>query len=42
MIYKRSEETERILKDVYQCIDDNGGIAKKEQPIIKTVSIRIA
>lgn len=31
MIYKRSEETERILKDVYQCIDDNGGIAKKEQ-----------
>lgn len=33
MIYKRSEETERILKDVYQCIDDNGGIAKKEQLI---------
>ena len=31
MIYKRSEEMERILKDVYQCIDDNGGIAKKEQ-----------
>ena len=32
MIYKRSEETERILKEVYQCIDDNnGGIAKKEQ-----------
>lgn len=31
MIYKRSEETERILKDIYQCIDDNGGIAKKEQ-----------
>ena len=31
MIYKRSEETERILKDVYQCIDENGGIAKKEQ-----------
>ena len=31
MIYKRTEETERILKEVYQCIDDNGGIAKKEQ-----------
>ncbi len=31
MIYKRSEEMERILKEVYQCIDDNGGIAKKEQ-----------
>lgn len=31
MIYKRTEEMERILKDVYQCIDDNGGIAKKEQ-----------
>lgn len=31
MIYKRSEETERILKDVYKYIDDNGGIAKKEQ-----------
>lgn len=31
MIYKRSEEMERILKEVYQCIDENGGIAKKEQ-----------
>ncbi|MBQ8519183.1 MAG: type IV toxin-antitoxin system AbiEi family antitoxin domain-containing protein [Agathobacter sp.] len=31
MIYKRTEEAERILKEVYQCIDDNGGIAKKEQ-----------
>ncbi len=31
MIYKRSEEAERILKDIYQCIDDNGGIVKKEQ-----------
>lgn len=31
MIYKRSEDMERILKEVYQCIDDNGGIAKKEQ-----------
>ena len=31
MIYKRSEEAERILKNIYQCIDDNGGIVKKEQ-----------
>ena len=31
MIYKRNEETERILQDVYKCIDENGGIAKKEQ-----------
>jgi predicted transcriptional regulator of viral defense system len=31
MIYKRSEEAERILKDIYNCIDENGGIAKKEQ-----------
>jgi len=31
MIYKRTEEAERILKEIYQCIDDNGGIAKKEQ-----------
>lgn len=31
MIYKKTESTERILKDVYKCIDDNGGIAKKEQ-----------
>ena len=31
MIYKRTEETENILKSVYKCIDDNGGIAKKEQ-----------
>ena len=30
MIYKRTEETELILKEVYKCIDDNGGIAKKE------------
>ena len=33
MIYKRTEETEHILKEVYQCIDDNGGIVKKEQLI---------
>ncbi len=31
MIYKRNEETERILKEVITCIDENGGIAKKEQ-----------
>lgn len=31
MSYKRTEETERILKEVLKCIDDNGGIAKKEQ-----------
>lgn len=31
MIYKYSHETERILKKVIKCIDDNGGIAKKEQ-----------
>lgn len=31
MNYKRTEETERILQTVLDCIDDNGGIAKKEQ-----------
>ena len=31
MNYKRTEETERILQMVLDCIDDNGGIAKKEQ-----------
>lgn len=31
MIYKRTEETERILNEVMKCIDENGGIAKKEQ-----------
>lgn len=31
MIYKKTEETERILKEVFACIDENGGIAKKEQ-----------
>ena len=40
MIYKRSEETERILKEVYQCIDDNGGIAKKEQLIALGIDYR--
>jgi len=30
MIYKRTEETERILNEVITCIDENGGIAKKE------------
>jgi len=31
MTYKRTEETERILREVMKCIDENGGIAKKEQ-----------
>jgi len=31
MIYKRTEESERILNRVTACIDENGGIAKKEQ-----------
>lgn len=31
MIYKRTEETEHILTEVKNCIDENGGIAKKEQ-----------
>lgn len=40
MIYKRSEDNERILKEVYQCIDDNGGIAKKEQLIALGIDYR--
>ena len=31
MIYKKSHETDRILDKIIKCIDDNGGIAKKEQ-----------
>lgn len=31
MIYKRTEERERILKEVIECINENGGIVKKEQ-----------
>ena len=31
MIYKNKEETEKILSAVKACIDENGGIAKKEQ-----------
>ena len=31
MIYKRTEEAEQILGQVLNCIDDNGGIVKKEQ-----------
>ena len=31
MIYKRTDETERILEMVIKCIDENGGIVKKEQ-----------
>ena len=40
MIYKRTEETERILKEVYQCIDDNNGIVKKEQLIALGIDYR--
>ena len=29
--YKRNEETKRILEKIHHCIDENGGIAKKEQ-----------
>ncbi len=31
MIYKRTDEAQRILEMVEKCIDENGGIAKKEQ-----------
>lgn len=31
MIYKRTDETQRILEMVVKCIDENGGIVKKEQ-----------
>lgn len=31
MTYKKTQETERILQKVIQCIDKNGGIVKKEQ-----------
>ena len=31
MIYKRTEESEKILKQIYNCIDKNDSIAKKEQ-----------
>ena len=31
VVYKRNEETKKILEKVHKCIDDNGGIAKKEQ-----------
>lgn len=29
--YKRNDESKRILEMIHKCIDDNGGIAKKEQ-----------
>lgn len=29
--YKRNEESKRILDLIYKCIDDHGGIAKKEE-----------
>ena len=31
MIYKRTDETERILELIIKCIDENGGIVKREQ-----------
>lgn len=31
MIYKRTEEAEKLLNEVKKYIDDNGGIVKKEQ-----------
>ncbi len=31
MIYKRTDETERIFEIIVKCIDENGGIVKKEQ-----------
>lgn len=31
MIYKNTQGTEEILNEVKKCIDENGGIAKKEQ-----------
>ena len=31
MNYKRTDETERILAVILDCIDENGGIVKKEQ-----------
>ena len=40
MIYKHTEETERILKKVLNCIDENGGIAKKEQLVSIGVEYR--
>lgn len=40
MIYKRTEESERILKRIYTCIDENGGIAKKEQLVAIGVDYR--
>jgi predicted transcriptional regulator of viral defense system len=40
MIYKKSDEAQRILKEVYKCIDDNGGIAKKEQLVALGIDYR--
>ena len=31
MVYKKTDESEEILKQIYTCIDENDGIAKKEQ-----------
>lgn len=40
MIYKKTEESERIRKQIYQCIDENDGIAKKEQIVELGVDYR--
>ena len=40
MMYKRIEETEKILNEVKRCIDDNGGIVKKEQLVAIGIDYR--
>lgn len=40
MIYKRTEESEKIREVVYKCIDENGGIAKKEQLVDMGIDYR--
>lgn len=40
MIYKRKEESERIKAEVYKCIDENDGIAKKEQLVDMGIDYR--
>lgn len=40
MIYKKIEESEHILKQIYACIDENDGIAKKEQLVEKGIDYR--
>ena len=40
MMYRRIEETEKILNEVKRCIDDNGGIVKKEQLVAIGIDYR--